>query len=173
MAISLFDMRRIIHSEKKSKVSSNLKIIETWAEFDESGNNTTGNIYPNGRYGGDANTYYLISGTISVTSPGKCTFALRSCQANYGGNTQTLVTISKGTETYTIGSDTVNPASAQPELTVVNFAAAGNYTITIEQYWENGSDACVELSAASGEVSEFSTSTFTLLGAGTIAPAGN
>lgn len=40
MAISLFDMRRIIHSEKKSKVSSNLKIIETWAEFDESGNNT-------------------------------------------------------------------------------------------------------------------------------------
>ena len=40
MAISLYDMRRIIHAEKKSKVSSNLKIIDTWAEYDESGKNT-------------------------------------------------------------------------------------------------------------------------------------
>ena len=40
MAISLFDMRRIIHAEKKSKVSNNLKIIDTWAEYEENGKST-------------------------------------------------------------------------------------------------------------------------------------
>ncbi len=135
---------------------------------------SSANIYPAGavnEYNAGNNRYYLISGTINVTSAGKATFALRSRVSGDTQRTQTLVTISKGPTTYTIFAD---ENSSDRILQTINFTEPGEYVFSVEQYYDNGGyNACVELSAASGEVSEFSTSTFTLLGAGTIAPAGN
>lgn len=130
------------------------------AEFNlyPAGANPEGNAWSN-------NHYYRISGTIAVSAVGKVSFCIGTGGVN-DSDMDVLVTISNGNRSYTIGSSDRTGSDARI-LKTIDFAVSGNYTLVVEQYYgsSHNGNGCIELSTASGEVTEFSTNAFTLLGA--------